>query len=204
MATRESVACELPILGVAVTAGADIEPERPLAEVLADSGTVGVEGWALVLASYRTALSRADLSEHARRGYAARVARFLDWLSGDPDLGGGVDPLTDPHGRDFAVRDYRTFLKTVRRAKPATINAHLTALDHFYGSHLGLGRPVAKRERVPVTAPQALEEFEQRKLARCSRTCHQPQGRAFPQVRALGLATGIRGMTGPRLSLAQR
>ena len=41
-------------------------------------------------------------------------------------------------------------------------------------------------------------------LARCSRTCPQPQGRALPQVRALGLTTGIRGMTGPRLSLAQR
>ncbi len=40
--------------------------------------------------------------------------------------------------------------------------------------------------------------------AQRSRTCPQPQGRAFPQVRALGFTTGIRGMTGHRLSLAQR
>lgn len=94
-----------------------------------------------MLADYRTALHRADLSDDARRAYASRVAGFLHWLTdtGQPD----GDPLNDPHARDFAVRDYRTHLKTVRKVKPNTINAVLTALDHFYAHHLGLGRPRA-------------------------------------------------------------
>lgn len=54
------------------------------------------------------------------------------------------------------MRDYRTWLKTVRKATPWTITAHLTALDHFYGRRLGLGAPVVKRERIPQTAPESL------------------------------------------------
>jgi hypothetical protein len=94
-----------------------------------------------VLSDYRAALATAALSPHARRGYASRVAGFLDWLDTGPDLGADVDPLAQPTGRDYAVRDYRSWLKTVRRATPWTVNAHLTALDHFYAHHLGLGAP---------------------------------------------------------------
>lgn len=117
-----------------------------------------------VLADYRAALARADLSDDARRAYASRVAGFLDWLAAAAGLDG--DPLTDPHARDFAVRDYRAHLKTVRKAKPNTINAALTALDHFYAHHLGLGRPQARREQQPTTAPEALDESEQRRFLR--------------------------------------
>jgi hypothetical protein len=83
-----------------------------------------------VLAGYRAALESADLSDSARRGYGSRIAGFLDWLATGPDLGVDGDPLTQPAARDYAVRDYRSWLKTVRRATPWTVNAHLTALDH--------------------------------------------------------------------------
>ncbi len=43
------------------------------------------------------------------------------------------DPLGDPTARDWAARDYRTHLQTVAKRKPSTINAHLTAVDDFYG-----------------------------------------------------------------------
>lgn len=136
--------------------------------------------WAEILAGYRAALERADISDHARRGYANRVAGFLEWLADGTDLEVDGDPLSHPHARDFAVRDYRTWLKTIRKAPPSTVNATLTALDNFYGSHLHLGRPVIKRERLPQTAPEALTEAEQRRFIRAA-------ARASTRDRAIGL-----------------
>jgi hypothetical protein len=49
------------------------------------------------------------------------------------------DPLTDARNRDFAIRDYKTHMKTVLRRASNTVNPHLTALDHFF-TQLGLGR----------------------------------------------------------------
>ncbi|TWH19291.1 tyrosine-type recombinase/integrase [Prauserella rugosa] len=132
-----------------------------------------------VLAKYRAALSRADLSDDARRAYASRVSGFLDWLAA-ADVDG--DPLIDAHARDFAVRDYRAHLKTVKRAKPNTINAALTALDHFYIHHLGLGRPVARREHQPTTAPEALDSDEQRRFLRAVQRHPSARDRAVALV----------------------
>jgi len=98
----------------------------------------------------------AGLSRHTRRAYASRLAGYLRWLdgaaipaAGDPT---GADPLADAWARDFAVRDYRTWLLTVAKRSPATINAHLTAIDAFY-THLGLGAAHADRIDLPPQAP---------------------------------------------------
>ncbi|MEU6188108.1 hypothetical protein [Nocardia sp. NPDC047038] len=71
---------------------------------------------------------------------------LLSWL----DSAGldSADPLADAHGRDFAVRDYKTHLKTVRNQSAHTVNAHITALDHFFG-HLGLGAVLMRRDEPP-------------------------------------------------------
>lgn len=132
-----------------------------------------------VLSDYRAALATADLSDNARRGYASRVAGFLDWLDTGPDLGIEADPLTQPAARDSAVRDYRSWLKTVRKATPWTVNAHLTALDHFYAHHLGLGAPVVKRERITQTAPESLDEDEQRRFIRACGRCGSTRNAAI-------------------------
>lgn len=143
-----------------------------------------------VLTGYRAALDSADLSGNARRGYGSRVAGFLDWLATGPDLGGDVgDPATEPAARDYAVREYRSWLKTVRRATPWTVNAHLTALDHFYAHHLGLGAPVIKRERVTATAPESLDEIEQRRFIRACGRCGSVRNAA---IGLLILYTGLR------------
>lgn len=144
---------------------------------------------ATVLAAYRVALDKTDLSEHARRAYGSRVAGFLDWLATGPDLAVSGDPLKTPHARDAAVRDYRRWLKTDRRATPWTINAHLTALDHFYAYHLGLGAPVVKRERITPTAPEALDELEQRRFVRACHRCGSVRNTA---IGLLLLYTGLR------------
>ncbi len=71
----------------------------------------------------------------------------------------------DGDARDWAVRDYKRHLKAVERWKPASVNLALAALDSFY-THLGLARPVVRREELPARAPKALTEEHQRRLLR--------------------------------------
>ncbi len=62
--------------------------------------------------------------------------------------------------RDYAVRDFKAHLQTVRHAKPSSVNLTLAVLDHFYRS-LSLGPPKVDREDLPQQAPRALEPEEQ-------------------------------------------
>jgi hypothetical protein len=107
-----------------------------------------------VTAAYQAELDRLPLAANTRRAYRTRVANFLAWLAG-ADLDGG-DPLADPHARDYAVRDYARHLRVVGKKEPATVNAVLAALDHFYRWR-GLGPPNARRQDLPQLAPRALE-----------------------------------------------
>ncbi|XVQ11600.1 tyrosine-type recombinase/integrase [Spirillospora sp. CA-255316] len=100
------------------------------------------------------------------RVYASRVRQYLAWLA--TALAGGTvagDPLADPGARDRAAQGYRTHLQTVAKRKPATINAHLTAVDDFYRRR-GLGPAAAERADIPPAAPRALDERDQIRLLR--------------------------------------
>lgn len=110
------------------------------------------------------------MSINTRRAYSARVAGFLEWLGGS---GSDGDPLGDAHARDFAVRDYKAYLKSTRHG-PATVNAGLAALDHFYG-HLGLRPARVRREVLPQAAPRALEAGEQRRFLRAVERAASPR-----------------------------
>lgn len=144
----------------------------------------------VVLVAYRAALAGAELSEQARRAYASRVAGFLDWLTVTtalpPEVG---DPLSEARARDVAVRSYRTYLAGERAAKSNTINAALTALDHFYAHHLGLGAPHVRREQQPASTPEALDGDEQRRFLRAVAAHPCPRERA---IALLLLHTGLR------------
>jgi site-specific recombinase XerD len=108
-------------------------------------------------------LQRQPLSAHTHRAYRVRVHQYADYLrSRVPDYG---NPLQDPHARDYAIRDYKMFLKTVRRAKPRTVNLSLAAIDHFY-EFLGLGKPTVRREELPQQAPGALSPEDQKRFLR--------------------------------------
>jgi site-specific recombinase XerD len=122
------------------------------------------------LAAYTAALAEADLSAGTRNTYASRVREYLAWLAttGPAD---GRDPLEDPHGRDYAVRDFRTHLKAARGAKPTTVNNYIAALDHFYAYHLGLGRVSIDRERLARWAPRALDPAERKAFLRAVERC---------------------------------
>lgn len=63
------------------------------------------------------------------------------------------------------MRDYKTYLKTVRKRSANTVNAHITALDHFF-DHLGLGAVRVRRDEPPKRAPRALTAREQRRYLR--------------------------------------
>ncbi len=134
-----------------------------------------------VLAEYEVALAGAPLADQSRRAYRSRVAGYLSWLTSDDvggsDLGGG-DPLADPHARNYAVREYQSWLKTVRGAKPTTVNASLTALDHFY-VHLRVGAAVGVREELPESAPRALDGAEQRRFLRAAQRRDSARDRAI-------------------------
>jgi integrase/recombinase XerC len=121
-----------------------------------------------VFADYETYLVLADgkLDANTVRVYTSRVRQYLAWLAAALDAGTvSGDPITNPDSRDQAVRDYRTHLHTVANRKPATINAHLTAIDDFYRRR-GPGPAAAQRLDIPPAAPRALSEHDQLRLLR--------------------------------------
>ena len=118
------------------------------------------------LETYRLALAKSPLSNNTKRSYESRVGGYLAWLD-TADVDG--DPLSDPSARDWAVRDYRSWLKN-QHVAPSTVNAIMCAIDHLYIT-LGLGPALARRESLPQTAPRALDPQDQtrfpRELERC-------------------------------------
>lgn len=111
---------------------------------------------AALLAEYDVALGRSALSGPTRRVYRSRVAGFLDWLVAEER---SVDAVSQAEGRNEAVRDYRRWLRRHRQA--TTVNAALTALDHFY-THLKLGPAPTPREELAGGARRVLDADEQR------------------------------------------
>jgi len=124
-------------------------------------------------------LERQPLAANTRRTYRVQVAQFCTYLATSPHDAG--DPLHEQHAATYAVRDYRTWLKTVRKARPSSVNLTLAALDHFY-RFLGLDRPDVTREGLPQAAPRGLEEKEQVALLRAIERCSSARDRAIAHL----------------------
>ena len=127
------------------------ENPAPCATQRARSASENTDG---ALRDYAGALARAPLAALTRRTYVSKVRGYLMWLA-TVDLDG--DPLGEPNARDWAVRDYRTWLVTVAKRAPATVNNTLAAIDDFYTRH-GLGPATADRLDLPTQAPRALDD----------------------------------------------
>src|SRR5207253_4774465 len=82
------------------------------------------------------------------------------------------------YARDYAVRDYKTALKTVHHAKPSSVNLALAAVGHFY-RFLELPPPRVTREDLPAQAPRALEPAEQKRFLRAVERCSSARDRAL-------------------------
>jgi len=139
-----------------------------------------------VFDAYAIWIDNQALSANTRRTYQTQVRQFRHYLATYPNKYG--DPLTDEHARDYAVRDYKTFLKVQKKRKPATVNLALAAIDHFY-QFLQLGSADVKREDLPQLAPQALSLEEQKDFLRAVDRCGSIRDQA---IVLLLLYTGVR------------
>ena len=92
---------------------------------------------AKLLTEYADHLQRTPLTGRARAPTSARSGRTSPGSSrGEAD----GDPLNDAAAKDWAVRDYRSYLVTTAKRATATVNKHLAALQDFYVWR-GLGEP---------------------------------------------------------------
>jgi len=127
---------------------------------------------------------------------ATRVGGYLAWLAElDPVTRRRQgDPFTHGHARDYTVRDYRTHLIDTRKAKPASANLALAALDSFY-RWVGLGPARIRRDELPQAAPRALTVEQTRRLLRTAERAAQTGTAGGVRDRAiitLLLFTGLR------------
>lgn len=115
------------------------------------------------LIAYDAWLDRQPLAAKMRFAYRLQVHKYGSHLAWCPLT--ADDPLRTPYARDYAVRDYKTYLKTERQAKPTSVNLALAAIDHFH-QFLGNDRSKVQRESLPAQAPHALKPEEQKALLR--------------------------------------
>jgi integrase/recombinase XerC len=141
---------------------------------------------AIIFADYQAWLTKQPLAKNTRRTYLVQVQQYCAYLEKTPAEDG--NPLQEPHARDYAVRDYKIYLKTVRKRQPTTVNLALAAIDHFY-SFLHMARAQVRREELPQQAPRALDADEQKRFLRALERCPSVRDRA---VALLLFYTGLR------------
>lgn len=90
--------------------------------------------------------------------------------------------------RVHVLREYKRYLKQELESSPATVNAYLTAIDHFF-QFLGAKPGKVSREDLPQEAPRALTKEEQKRFLRAVVGCRRSKDRA---VATLLFYTGIR------------
>ena len=89
--------------------------------------------------------------------------------------------MRTPFTREYAVRDYKTYLKNERQAKPTSVNLALAAIDHFH-QFIGNDRPQVQRESLPAQAPRALKPEEQKALLRAIERTPSARDQAIAQL----------------------
>jgi integrase/recombinase XerC len=125
------------------------------------------------------------------RTYSSAVRVYLAWLADGEHDG---KPLEDKAARNWAVRDYRSYLATTLKRAPATINKALSALDDFY-TFLGLGPAEGsngkrvKRHDVPQGPVRALSPKAKLRYVRAVEACESARDRLMA---LLPLYAGLR------------
>lgn len=115
------------------------------------------------LMAYDAWLDKQPLAAKTRIAYRLQVRKYGAYLAQRPPT--ADNPLRTPFARDYAVRDYKTYLKNEHQAKPTSVNLALAAIDHFH-QFIGNDRPQISRESLPAQAPRALKIEEQKAFLR--------------------------------------
>src|SRR5437588_91078 len=131
------------------------------------------------LAAYDEWLDWQPLAAKTRVAYRLQVRHYGAYLAQLTPTAG--DPLHTPFARDYAVRDYKTYLKTERQAKPTSVNLALAAIDHFH-QFIGNDRPQVSRESLPAQAPRALKLEEQKAFLRAVERTPSVRNKAITQL----------------------
>lgn len=119
------------------------------------------------LDNYQLYLSRQPISVHTRRNYLLRVRAFLAWLADSPEA---AKALVDQVERDFALRDYSSYLLH-KGASANTVNGSLTALDNYFVHWKGMPALKLRRQQLPEASPKALEPAELSRLLKVIAQC---------------------------------
>ncbi len=135
---------------------------------------------------YEKWLQRQPLSPQTRRAYRSRINGFLGFLgeSGE-DL---MALVANERERKFVLQNYKRQIKQEFKLSPASVNANLTAIDHFF-QFLGAASTKIDREELPQEAPRALSKKEQQVFLRAVAGCRRSKDRA---VALLLFYSGIR------------
>lgn len=131
------------------------------------------------LTAYDAWLDRQPLAAKTRTAYRLQVHQYGAYLAQRPST--TDDPLYTPFVRDYIVRDYKTYLKIERQAKPTSVNLALAAIDHFY-QFIGNDRPHVQRESLPTQAPRALKPEEQKALLRAIERTSSARDKSITQL----------------------
>jgi len=130
--------------------------------------------------SYLASLQRAPLSDQSKRAYRSRISQFLNFLGAS---NGKIDRLIKDSREGACIpREYKRYLKRSRKFVPSSVNASLTAIDHFFQF---LGMAPAKIDREDL----ALTPDEQKRYVSEAQTPNRALDRAVP---LLLINTGIR------------
>jgi len=131
------------------------------------------------LAAYDAWLGRQPLSAKTCVIYRLQVRQYGAYLAQRPLT--ADDPLRTPFARDYAVRDYKTYLKTERQAKPTSVNLALAAIDHFH-QFFGNDQLHVQCESLPAQAPRALKSEEQKAFLRAIERTSSVRDKAIAQL----------------------
>jgi site-specific recombinase XerD len=131
------------------------------------------------LTAYNAWLDQQPLAAKTRIAYRLQVHQYGAYLAQRSSM--ADDPLHTPFVRDYAIRDYKTYLKTERQAKPTSVNLALAAIDHFH-QFIGNDRPHVQRESLPAQAPRALKPEEQKAFLRAAERTPTVRDQAIAQM----------------------
>jgi hypothetical protein len=123
------------------------------------------------LAAYEVWQARQSLADNTCRAYLLQIRQYRAFLAARSPQDG--HPLCHTFARDYAARDYKTYLKTQRKVKPTSVNLALAAFDHFY-QFLGLDPATGEPRRLSRAITSIPQTGGAKSVFTCNRSGASP------------------------------